>query len=63
MTDMLRCSRLCTVALLTVVCGCTSGLRNFMQQFPDQRFMVIVLGNRAEPYAKAIAKQVGDLSR
>ena len=41
--------------------GSTSGFRNFMQQFPEERLTVIVLTNRAEPDVKPLAEQVGDL--
>ena len=41
--------------------GSTSGFRNFMQQFPDDRLSVIVLTNRAEPDVEPLAEQVADL--
>ncbi|MEE4279306.1 MAG: serine hydrolase domain-containing protein [Halieaceae bacterium] len=41
--------------------GSTSGFRNFMQQFPEQRLTVIVLSNRAKPDVKPLAERVGDL--
>ena len=41
--------------------GSTSGFRNFMQQFPEEKLTVIVLTNRAGPDVKPLAEQVGDL--
>ena len=41
--------------------GSTSGFRNFMQQFPDDRFTVIVLTNRAEPDVAPLAERIADL--
>ena len=41
--------------------GSTSGFRNFMQQFPDQRLTVIVLTNRAGPDVQPLAEKVADL--
>ena len=41
--------------------GSTSGFRNFMQQFPDERLTVIVLTNRAEPDVAPLAEQIADL--
>lgn len=41
--------------------GSTSGFRNFMQQFPDERLSVIVLTNRAEPDVQPLAEKVADL--
>jgi CubicO group peptidase (beta-lactamase class C family) len=41
--------------------GSTSGFRNFMQQFPEERLTVIVLTNRADPDVKPLAEQIGDL--
>ena len=41
--------------------GSTSGFRNFMQQFPEERLTVIVLTNRAEPDVAPLAEQIADL--
>ncbi len=41
--------------------GSTSGFRNFMQQFPDERLTVIVLTNRAEPDVAPLAERIADL--
>lgn len=41
--------------------GSTSGFRNFMQRFPDDRLTVIVLTNRANPDVAPLAEQVADL--
>ncbi len=41
--------------------GSTSGFRNFMQRFPDERLTIIVLTNRAEPDVQPLAEQVADL--
>ena len=41
--------------------GSTSGFRNFMQQFPDDRLSVIVLTNRAEPDVAPLAEKIADL--
>ena len=41
--------------------GSTSGFRNFMQQFPDDRLSVIVLTNRAEPDVQPLAEKIADL--
>ena len=41
--------------------GSTSGFRNFMAQFPDERLTVIVLTNRAEPDVAPLAEQIADL--
>jgi CubicO group peptidase (beta-lactamase class C family) len=41
--------------------GSTSGFRNFMQRFPDERLTVIVLTNRAEPDVASLAERVADL--
>lgn len=41
--------------------GSTSGFRNFMEQFPEEKLTVIVLTNRAGPDVKSMAEQVGDL--
>ncbi len=41
--------------------GETSGFRNFMQRFPDQRLTVIVLSNRAEPDVQPLAEKIADL--
>ena len=41
--------------------GSTSGYRNFMQQFPDERLTVIVLTNRADPDVAPLAEKIADL--
>lgn len=41
--------------------GSTSGFRNFMQRFPEERLTVIVLTNRAGPDVQPLAEAVGDL--
>jgi len=41
--------------------GSTSGFRNFMQQFPDDRLSIIVLTNRAEPDVQPLAEKIADL--
>jgi len=41
--------------------GSTSGFRNFMQQFPDDRLTVIVLTNRADPDVAPLAEKIADL--
>ena len=41
--------------------GSTSGFRNFMARFPDERLTVIVLTNRAEPDVEPLAGQIADL--
>lgn len=41
--------------------GSTSGFRNFMQQFPDERLTVIVLTNRAEPDVAPLGEKIADL--
>ena len=41
--------------------GSTSGFRNFMQQFPDDRLTIIVLTNRAEPGVAPLAEKVANL--
>lgn len=41
--------------------GSTSGFRNFMQQFPDDKLTVIVLTNRAGPDVQPLAEKVADL--
>ena len=41
--------------------GSTSGFRNFMQRFPEEKLTVIVLTNRAEPDVKPLAEKIGDL--
>jgi CubicO group peptidase (beta-lactamase class C family) len=41
--------------------GSTSGYRNFMQQFPDERLTVIVLTNRADPDVAPLAEKTADL--
>lgn len=41
--------------------GSSSGFRNHMQQFPDDRLTIIVLTNRAEPDVAPLADKVADL--
>jgi CubicO group peptidase (beta-lactamase class C family) len=41
--------------------GSTSGFRNFMQKFPEERLTVIVLSNRAEPDVQPLAEKIADL--
>jgi CubicO group peptidase (beta-lactamase class C family) len=41
--------------------GSTSGFRNFMQRFPEERLTVIVLTNRADPDVAPIAEQIARL--
>jgi len=41
--------------------GSTSGFRNFIQRFPDDRITVIILTNRAEPDVQPLAEAVFDL--
>jgi len=41
--------------------GSTSGFRNHMQQYPDDRLTIIVLTNRAEPDVEPLADKVADL--
>lgn len=41
--------------------GSTSGFRNFIQRFPDERLTVIILTNRAEPDVQPLAERVADL--
>lgn len=41
--------------------GSTSGFRNHMQQYPDDRLTIIVLTNRAEPDVAPLADKVADL--
>lgn len=41
--------------------GSTSGFRNYLQRFPEDRLMVIVLTNRAEPDVDGLGEQVADL--
>lgn len=41
--------------------GSTSGFRNFMQRFPDEKLTIIVLTNRAEPDVMPLAEQIADL--
>ena len=41
--------------------GSTSGYRNFMQQFPDERLTVIVLTNRADPDVAPLAEKIAEL--
>ncbi|MGI9260922.1 MAG: serine hydrolase domain-containing protein [Woeseiaceae bacterium] len=41
--------------------GSTSGFRNFMQRFPEDRLTIIVLTNRADPDVKPLAEKIADL--
>ena len=41
--------------------GSSSGYRNHMQQYPDERLTIIVLTNRAEPDVAPLADKVADL--
>jgi len=41
--------------------GSTSGFRNHMQQFPDERLTIIILTNRAAPDVMPLAEQIADL--
>lgn len=41
--------------------GSTSGFRNFIQRFPDDRLTVIVLTNRAEPDVQPLGEAVAEL--
>jgi CubicO group peptidase (beta-lactamase class C family) len=41
--------------------GSTSGFRNHMQQFPDERLTIIILTNRADPDVEPLAEKVADL--
>jgi CubicO group peptidase (beta-lactamase class C family) len=41
--------------------GSTSGFRNFIQRFPDEKLTIIVLTNRAEPDVQPLAEQIADL--
>jgi CubicO group peptidase (beta-lactamase class C family) len=41
--------------------GSTSGFRNHMQQFPDERLTIIILTNRAAPDVTPLAEQIADL--
>lgn len=41
--------------------GSTSGFRNHMQQFPDERLSIIILTNRAAPDVEPLAEQIADL--
>jgi CubicO group peptidase (beta-lactamase class C family) len=41
--------------------GSTSGYRNHMQQFPDDRLTIIILTNRAEPDVEPLAEKIADL--
>lgn len=41
--------------------GSTSGFRNFLQRFPDERLTVIVLTNRSEPDVAPLGEAVADL--
>ena len=41
--------------------GSTSGFRNFIERFPDEKLTIIVLTNRADPEVGPLADQVADL--
>ncbi len=41
--------------------GSTSGFRNFLQRFPDERLTIIVLTNRAEPDVQPLAERIAEL--
>ena len=41
--------------------GSTSGFRNFMQRFPEEKLTIIVLTNRAEPDVAPLAEKIADL--
>jgi len=41
--------------------GSSSGFRNFVQRFPDERLTIIILTNRAEPDVQPLSEQVADL--
>lgn len=41
--------------------GSTSGFRNFMQRFPDDKLTIIVLTNRADPDVQPLAEKIADL--
>lgn len=41
--------------------GSTSGFRNFVQRFPEEKLTVIVLTNRAEPDVNPLGEAVADL--
>lgn len=41
--------------------GSTSGFRNVIQRYPEARFTVIILTNRAEPDVQALADKLTDL--
>ncbi|MDX1482644.1 MAG: serine hydrolase domain-containing protein [Woeseiaceae bacterium] len=41
--------------------GSTSGFRNFIQRFPEQRLTIIVLTNRAEPDVQPLAEEIAAL--
>lgn len=41
--------------------GSTSGFRNFLQRFPDDKLTIIVLSNRAEPDVMPLAEKIADL--
>ncbi len=41
--------------------GSTSGFRNFIQRFPEQRLTIVVLTNRAEPDVQPLGEAIADL--
>ncbi len=41
--------------------GSTSGFRNVIQRYPDDKFSVIILTNRAEPEVEELATQLTDI--
>jgi CubicO group peptidase (beta-lactamase class C family) len=41
--------------------GSTSGFRNVIQRYPDAKFSVIILTNRAEPDVAPLADKLADL--
>jgi CubicO group peptidase (beta-lactamase class C family) len=41
--------------------GSTSGFRNVIQRYPEDKFTVIILTNRAEPEVEELANQLTDL--
>ncbi len=41
--------------------GSTSGFRNYMERYPDERLTIIVLTNRADPKVDQLAERIADL--
>jgi CubicO group peptidase (beta-lactamase class C family) len=41
--------------------GSTSGFRNYIERYPDEKLTIIVLTNRADPEVGALAEKVADL--